>query len=398
MSLLEVITKASSAIPTLSDHESDYPILLNPDPIFENLKLENANQKSGNHVKKVSGWEISQIDHDLIELGQNFLKKLKRKLKDTNSFGKVEFLDMLTSYLENFRAKVGIQLDFNESDEGYACKIVDKLGILMARDVKGLVLECCVVLEVWDVLEVLIINGLVEHAFTSNLVTKLIEKRKSDVIVTCIKHLPELQAFDLMCILRYFLLLPSDGYKSLVSVRDDWESQALLAIKTASEKETSLAKAASILVMLAHDGFSVSELCLHYFLAAPNLDEVIFSACVGKLNGEETKALIRYLGKWLKKYERFPQVGPCPKASAVLGLKVCEWVPTLETVVKCLGVVVDEHFSSLVLGSEFDELKDLEGVVGSLAAEARLCGGLASLTERLRIERQASCALHVHAV
>ncbi|KAL3640615.1 hypothetical protein CASFOL_015583 [Castilleja foliolosa] len=388
MSLLEVVTKASSAISTLSDHEFNYPILLNPDPIFDNLKLANDNQESVDHVKKVTGWEISKIDQELIEIGQKFLKMLKRKQKNTKSFGKVEFLNMLTSYLANYGKKVGIPLSLNKSEEDYACKIVEKLGILMAKDVKGLVLECCVSLEVWDVLEILIINGLVEQAFTSDLVTKLIEKRKSDLIVLCIKHLPDLQAFDLMCILKYFLIVPSDGYKSLVSLRAHWKSQALLAIKKVSKKEASLSKEASILVMLAHDGFSVSELCLHYFLASPNLDEVIFSACVSKLNGEETKALIRYLGKWLMKYEKFPQVGPCPTASEKLGLKVCEWIPTLEIVAKYLGVVVDEHFSSLVLGTEFDELKRLEGVVGSLAAEARLCGSLANLTERLRIEHQ----------
>ncbi|KAL6583942.1 hypothetical protein OROMI_003231 [Orobanche minor] len=391
MSLLELITKASAALPTLFDQEIDYPIVLNPDPIFPKLKPVSGDLKSDNHVRKVTGWEISQIDHELIELGQKFFKKLRRKLKDSNSFLQVEFLDMLTSYLENFGQKVGVSLYLNKAEEGYACKVVEKLGILMARDVKGLILDGCIVLGVWDVLEVLIINGLVDYAFASNLVEKLIEKRKSDLIVLCLKHLPDLQAYDLMCILKYFLLLPGDGYKSLVSVRKYWESQALLAIDRASEKgvnvkEKSLAKEAALLVMLAHDGFSVSELCLHYFLASPNLDEVIFSACVSKLNSEEIKTLVQYLGKWLKKYERFPQVGPCPKASSALGLKVCDWVPSLETVGKCLGVVVDEHFSSLVLNSEFHELRSLEGVVSSLAAEARLCGALANLTERLRIE------------
>ncbi|KAK6148526.1 hypothetical protein DH2020_019438 [Rehmannia glutinosa] len=393
MSLLEVITKASAAIPTLTDQEFNYPIVLNPDPIFANLKFETDDLKAENHVKKVTGWEISEIDLELIKLGQKFSKRLRKKLKDTNSFGKVAFLQMLTSYLENFGEKVGISLGLNKREKGYACMVVEKLGILMARDVKGLVLESCIVLEVWDVLGVLIVNGLVEHTCTSNLINKLINKCKSDLIVLCVKHLPDLQAYDLMCILKYFLLMSDDGYKSLISLREDWESQALLAIEKASgegvsTKDRSLAKEAALLVMVAHDGFSVSELCLHYLFASFNLDEVIFSACVSKLNGEEINALIQYLGKWLKKYERFPQVGPCPKASSVLGLTVCDWIPTLETVVKCLGVVVDEHFSSLVLHSEFHELRSLEGVVSSLAAEARLCGALANLTETLRIEPQ----------
>ncbi|KAL0355601.1 UNVERIFIED_CONTAM: hypothetical protein Sradi_4007000 [Sesamum radiatum] len=393
MSLLEVITKASSAIPALPDQECDYPIVLNPEPIFLKLKPEADNPPPENTVQKVTGWEITQTDHELIELGQNFFKKLKRKLKNTKSFGKVEFLEMITSHLEKIGDKVGIMPTFNRAEEGYACKLVEKLGVLMGRNVSGLVLEGCIGLEVWDVLEILIVNGLVGHSLTSSLVPKLIEKRKSDLIVLCVKHLLDLQTYDLMCILKYFLMVPGDGYKSLVSVREHWESQALLAIEKASArgvngKEKSWSKEAALLVMLAHDGFSVSELCLHYLLTSQNLDEVIFSACVSKLNGEEIKALIQYLGKWLRKYERFPQVGPCPKASSALGLKVCDWIPTLEVVVKCLSVVVDEHFSSLVLHSEFHELRSLEEIVSSLATEARLSGTLANLAERLRIENQ----------
>ncbi|XP_042042807.1 uncharacterized protein LOC121788023 [Salvia splendens] len=300
---------------------------------------------------------------------------------------------MVTSHLENLANKVGVSVAADKTEGVYVGKLVEKLGLFMGRDVKGLILEGCISLEVWDVLGSLIANGVVEHASTSNLVHKLIEKRRSDLVVLCVKHLLDLQAYDLMCILKYFLMLPGDGYRSLSSVREDWERQASLAIEKASGKgvsgqNKSLAKDAAVLIMLGHDGFSVSELCLHYILASANLDEVIFAACASKLNGEELKALIQYFGKWLRKYERFPQAGPCPGSSA-LGLTVCDWIPSLGSVVKYFGFVVDEHFSSLVLHSEFHELRSLEEVVGSLAIEARLCGTLANLSERLIIERQA---------
>lgn len=392
MSLLEVITKASSSIPKLPNEETDYPIVLNPEPIFLKLKPESDAPQAQNPVKKVTGWEISQTDHELIELGQKFCKKVRRNLKNTNS--KVEFLDMVTSHLENIANKIGVYIDVEKAEKGYVSKLVEKLGGLMGRDVKDLILEGCISLEVWDVLESLIVNGVVEHASTSNLVHKLIEKRRSDLVVLCVKHLLDLQAYELMCILKYFLMLPSDGFICLVSVREHWESQASMVIEKASGKgvggkEKSLVKEAAVLIMLGHDGFSVSELCLHYLVASPNLDEVIFAACVSKLNGDELKALIQYFGKWLRKYERFPQVVPCPKGSSALGLEVCDWIPSLENVAKYLGVVVDEHYSSLVLHSEFRELRSLEEVVSSLAVEARLCGDLANLAERLRIERQA---------
>ncbi|XVF18680.1 hypothetical protein REPUB_Repub11eG0043700 [Reevesia pubescens] len=139
----------------------------------------------------------------------------------------------------------------------------------------------------------------------------------------------------------------------MVNVRKEWESQALLAIEKARlRKKSRLAKEASILLMVAHDGFSDAELCLHYLLAANNVDEVILSSSLGKLNGKEMMNLIRYLGKWLKKYERF---------------------------------VLDENFSSLMLHPEFhEELKSIEGVVSSLAFEARFYCLMANVIEKLR--------------
>ncbi|CAI9770011.1 unnamed protein product [Fraxinus pennsylvanica] len=136
---------------------------------------------------------------------------------------------MFTSYLEKNGEKVGICVGVDKSEEGYARKLVEKLGFSMGREVKSLILEACVALE-------------------------------------------------------------------------EWENQALLAIEKVSDrglvgKQKCLTRKASFLLMMAHDEFTVSELCLHYLLASRNLDEVIFSACVSKLNGEEMMALIKYLRK-----------------------------------------------------------------------------------------------------
>ncbi|XP_039042437.1 uncharacterized protein LOC120181345 [Hibiscus syriacus] len=164
------------------------------------------------------------------------------------------------------------------------------------------------------------------------------------------------------------------------------ESQAFLAIEKARlGKKSRLAKEAAILLMVAHDGFSDDELCLHYLLASNNVDEVIFSSSLGRLGRKELMNLIQYLGKWLKKYERFPQAIPCPKASSALGLKICDWVPKLEDVTNCLGFLVDENFSSLMLHPELrEELKSIEGVVSSLAFEARFCCSMTNVIEKLR--------------
>lgn len=389
MSLLETIKKASSG-PDRPDYESEYPIVLNPDAVLLNLKPENEDPIDRLVVKKADGWQISQNDAERIELGKNFFKKLRRKLKNTNSFTKDEFFEMFNPFLEKNGEIIGISVKNGRLEEGYSVKLVEKMGFLMGRDVRGLILEACIVLELWDVLESLIVNKLVLHSCVCNLVNNLIEKRRSDLIVLCIKHLGDIQTYEIMCILKYFLCPSRDSYESMVCVRKEWESQALLAIEKVSDKsltgkKMSVARDASLLIMVAYDGFSVSELCLHYLLASNNVDDVILASCISKLNGSEMMSLIRYLSKWLKKYERFPQVCPCPKASSLLGLKVCEWIPSLQDVVKCLGLVIDEHFSSLVLHPEFhEELRSLGGLASSLAAEATLCGSLANLTERLR--------------
>lgn len=395
MSLLEVIKKAS-ADTTTGTHittESYYPIILNPDPILLKLKPPNDVPNDSLLVNRVEGWQISETDSAIIESGQKFFKKLNRKIKNPSSFNKDEFFDMLKAYLEKNSEIVGVSVGVDPSDGGYVGKLVEKFGFLMSQEVLGLVIEACVILEVWELLEgLLLVNGLVKQSSSSTLVYNLIVKRRSDLVCLCLKNVAELQSSDMLSIFKYFLSPDKNSYTSMVSLRKDWESEALAAIEKASDKslgvkKMNLAKEASLLLTMAYDGFSASEMCLHYFLALRDLDEVVLSSCISKLNGSEMMRLIRYLGKWLRKYEKFPQACPCPKASAVLGLKACEWVPPLVNVVKCFGLVIDEHFSSLVLHPEFhEELRALEEVANSLSSEVRLCCTVANLVEHLKAE------------
>lgn len=387
MTLLEVITKASTNPETALRPLSDYPIILNPDDAILSLKPQSEKDPNPNSlIEPVSGFKVSQTDAEIIESGHKFLNLLKRKLKNRSSFNSGEFLGILNSFLE----KIGISIGLDSSENGYTCKLVEKLGFVMGRDVAGLVMESCLTLEIWDVLEALIVNRLVEHSCYSKLVNSLVETKKSDLLCACIKHFSDLRSSDLLSILKYFLSPRKDAYSSMVAVRKEWESQALLAIEKATDKslkgkKSRVANEASVLLMVAYDEFSVSELCLHYLLASANLDDLILMTAISKLNGLEMMCLIRYLGKWLKKYERFPQAVPCPKASSMLGLNACVWVPTVEAIVKCLGVVLDEHFLTLVLHPEFhEELRSIQGLVNSLALEARLCCSIANVVENLR--------------
>lgn len=391
MSLLEVITKASAESQSLYS-PSDYPIVLDPDSIFTNLKpkLDDPNPMSA--ATPLCGWQISQTDSELSELGKKFTTKLKKKLKNPVKFDKAEFLAMLNPFLDKIREKAGISIGVDSSNDGRTRILVEKVGSYMGKDVTGLVLDTCVDLEVWELVGTLIASGLVSNSCYESLVPKIVVKRRSDLLCLCVKHASDLGSLELVLILKHFLSPPKDAYASIVEVRKEWESQALLALEKASDKslsgkKLSMAKEAAVLLMVAYDGFSSTELCLHYLLVSKNLDEVILSSTFSKLNGKEMVSLLQYLGKWLKKYERFPQAGPCHKASTALGLKACDWVPKLEDVVKCIGVVLDENYSALVLHPEFhEELRSISEVVGSLTLEARLCCSVANVADKLKAE------------
>ncbi|TKY55117.1 hypothetical protein E2542_SST19531 [Spatholobus suberectus] len=391
MTLLDVIKDASVNSKPL-DLPLDYPIVLNPDSILRNLKPEVKDESSSSLIKPLIGWQIPQTDAEIIDISKKFFTQLKAKLKNTNNLDKGEFISSLNSYLENIRDKIGVVIEVDSSSSGYNRLLIDKLGVFMGKDVAGLVLDGCVSLEIWEVIEALIVNGIIEHSCYSNLVTKLVEKKRSELLCLCIKHAFDLGSSEILTILRYFLSPSQDAYRSMVTVKKEWESQALLAIEKASDsnlkrKNLLMAKEASILLMMAYDGFSASEICLHYLIASSNINDVMLSPSFNKLNGKELINLIRYLAKWLKKYEKFPQAGPCPKASSVLHLKACDWVPKLEDVIKCIGLVLDENFSSLVLHPLFhEELRSIEGVVSCLTAEAKFCHLLADVVDKLKIE------------
>ncbi|KAB2603828.1 hypothetical protein D8674_037759 [Pyrus ussuriensis x Pyrus communis] len=387
MSLLEVIARASAKSQT-QVAPSDYPIVLDPEPIFDNLKPKFDDPNPSAAAIPFTGWKISQTDSELIDSGKKFFTKLQKKLKNPNSFTKVEFLGTLNSFLENIweKKRVGESIGVDSSNDGYARVLIEKVGNLMGKDVAGLVLEACVVLEIWDLVGALIANGVFPNSCYQHLVPKIVEKRRSELVCLCVKHASDLRSSELLLILKYFLDPPKDGYASFVDVRKEWESRALATVEKAgdqslSDKKLRVAKDAAVLLMVAYDGFSSAELCLHYLLASKNLDEVMLSAAISKLSGKEMKSLLRYLEKWLKKYERFPQ------ASTASGLKACDWVPKLEDVVKCMGLVVDENYSALVLHPEFhEELRSMNELVASVALEARFCCSVASVAGKLMAE------------
>ncbi|RWR96932.1 hypothetical protein CKAN_02633700 [Cinnamomum micranthum f. kanehirae] len=388
MSLLEIITKSAADAESTVKTPSPYPIILNPDRIFPLLKPQIAEEEPL-PIQRVQGWKISDLDSQIISLSHKFFKKLKRKLKNPNSLSRTEFLDLLNSFLDQNSEKTGLSIGISPSDHEFTRRAIEKVGFLINRDVAGLILDACVEIDLWEVVETLILNGVVAGEAALGLVEKMVERRRSDMLCLFVKHVVDIRSSDLLLILKYFLSPATDA--GLPGVRKEWERQALSAIeKAAGEKKKSpLGTQAAVLLAAAYDGFSTQELCLHYLFGSENVDGLALSGAVAGLGGVEMLRLVRYLGKWLKKYERFPDAAPCKSAESLLGLEACRWVPTLEAVVRCLGVVLDEHFSYLVLNPNFqEELVQIEGVVRSLQLEAGLCSSVGYLIENLRLDAE----------
>nr|CAD1838215.1 unnamed protein product [Ananas comosus var. bracteatus] len=403
MTLLDSITAAAAAAAAgdgageALSAAFDFPIVLNPDDIIPHLApLPQTPNGDASLVKRVSGWHISPSDADLADLSAQLAKTLVRKLGNPRSLDRAEFLRLLGSFLARCAERIGLSIQSEPSatsDEAFVRLGVGKLGFLIGRELARLIAESCIVLDQWGVLETLISNGILGHLNSVNLVEKLVEKKQSELLALYVKHVSDLRSSELVALLKYFLSPSEDSYESMIGMRKKLEKEALLAIEKATtqtglpKKVSNMARDASVVLMMAHDGFSAPEICLHYVLGSSNVDGLVMSSAISRLDGSEVLTLIRYCMKWLEKYKKFPDAGPCPSAGAVLGLSVCESIPSLESVVRVLGLVLDVHFSYLVLNSAFhDEVRALEEKVSSLALEADLCCSLDEVVKHLQAE------------
>ncbi|KAJ0989116.1 hypothetical protein J5N97_007472 [Dioscorea zingiberensis] len=369
-----------------------HPLILNADAAVRALAPESDSPANASLVKRVSGWSLSTLDTDLATLASDFCKTLTRKFKNSRSLNRDGFLGLLSSFFQKCAERVGLHVNVDPSDPNFVPKSIEKLGFVIGREAAGLILQGCLVLEIWEVIETLILQKLAGNLNSVNLVEKLVEKNQSELLCLCVREISDLKSSELVLILKFYLSPSNGSLTSMISVKKKLEKEALFAIEKAThkgldEKVTTLAREASILLTMAHDRFSSPEVCLHYVFGSSNLDDLVLSSAISRLDGSEVLALVRYFIKWLEKYQRFPEAGPCPSVMQVLGLSVCDSVPSLEAVVKGLGLVLDEHFSYLVLNSEFhEEMRVMERLVNSFASEAELCLPVNEIIKHLQLE------------
>lgn len=260
-----------------------------------------------------------------------------------------------------------------------------------------LIAETCISFGLWDVLEALIVNKLLKSTISSNLVEKLIDNKQSKLLCLFVKHVPDLPWSNLLNALSYFLSPIDDNcYERMVDLRKEWEKEAISAMEKAtkidmSKKVKTLAKEAALLLMVSLDGFTSSEICLHYIFGSDISDSLVLGLAISRLDGSELTGLVRYLVKWLEKYWNFPDVVRTSKFGkyvSVLGLKECTNVPSIGSILKAFAVVLDANFSYWVLNPDVrEEIKKGEQLVGMLASESGLCEQVGEVIEHLKARK-----------
>ncbi|KAG8053735.1 hypothetical protein GUJ93_ZPchr0001g31365 [Zizania palustris] len=224
-----------------------------------------------------------------------------------------------------------------------------------------------------------------------NLLSSLSEAGRPDLVCAVVRRAADLRSSELLATLRCFLSPASDAaYDAMMNVKNRWKEAAVGAVDLCREKGAAMianatGKKAAMLLMMAHDGFTSPEVCLHYLFASGNVDSVVLGAAVAELDGGEVVRLMEYLTKWIGKYQRFPEAQPYPEAVGIPGLELCDSVPSFGVVTRALGLVLDEHFSHLVLNADLKEyLKTTEMMVKQLTAEAESSGPILDLLRLLQ--------------
>ncbi|GJN37688.1 hypothetical protein PR202_gb26669 [Eleusine coracana subsp. coracana] len=245
----------------------------------------------------------------------------------------------------------------------------------------------------YDVLLALAQSRLLSHP-PPELISSLSDNDRVDLVCAVLRQATDLRSSEILAGLQCFLSPASEkAYDAMVDVKNQWKDAAVSAVNKCRDDSvemvfTDAARRAALLLMMGHDGFSSPEVCLHYLLASGNVDPVVLGAAVAELDGGEVVRLMRYLNKWIEKYRRFPDAQTCPEAMSMLGLEQCGCVPPFGAVARALGVVLDNHFSHLVLNADVrEDLRAADMMLKELATEAVSSGPIVDLLCRLQRDK-----------
>lgn len=373
MTLLAAITNAS-ATPTAG--RSPHPIVHTPGapPPLSSSALPT--------LIPPSTWSLAPADPSL-ETAASFL---------VGSLASCPSTSVLRILLNNFLAKLALSLSLPPPPESIP-EALRAFARYIPAAVAPHVASAAARTESYEVLLALAESRLLPHP-SPDLVSSLADKGRADLVCAVLRQATDLRSSEILAGLRCFLSPASEeAYDAMMDVKSRWKDAAVAAVNScrnqgAEKVGNDAARRAALLLMMGHDGFSSPEVCLHYLFASGNVDSVVLGAAVAELDGDEVVRLMRYLNKWIEKYGRFPEAQPCPEGASMTGLEQCDSVPPFGVVARALGVVLDNHFSHLVLNADVrEDLKAADKMLKELTVEAESSGPILDLLRRLQQDK-----------
>ncbi|KAJ7559608.1 hypothetical protein O6H91_04G093000 [Diphasiastrum complanatum] len=423
-SWMEVVRSATSWKDAhLNDQSSACPYMLEPFWILDvhQEEADDDTNQTGGMLKRLSRSSNAEIIRSYVEEEQKLVSELRSKLDMPATFTREAFFLSLKPFLKNtaknenrmsspkenrvnHSSKTDLVANNVISEEYHAVLVMlRQTAFLLGQGVVATILECCVTLGLWNFVELLLEKGVVSANRCALLIDKLIESKQAWLLCLSIKYIPDLQPPDLLQMLRFLLGNLQNGKGLFDSVREHWKKKALSAIRlaskhkkspenskdtdmdlgsvhhsnTPSKKKSSRHLIEALRLAAAVDGFQPAELCLHGLIVSGQ-DDAVLSTVISQLDAAEALQLLHYLNKWIDKYLKHLEQLPFVKT------RKAHQVPTLSQVAQWVSLLLDVHYTTIVLSSSFrDQLTATADMVGSLIAIEVKFSSLIGLTEHL---------------
>lgn len=294
-----------------------------------------------------------------------------------------------------------------EGREKFVFDLIRKNCCRLGQDVVLLIAQRSLSLNYWGLVQVLAECRLITGHVCEELIHQMVQSGAADLMCFFVRHVEDMEPSYLLRMLR--LILTGTGV-SFEPVLTEWNRAANAAIAVAAKRhdhvnsgrilhangnmgrqlrksrKEAVAVRSALALAMAVDGFAAYELCLHDFLAA-DIDRAVVVYLVERLNLGEVLLVLRYLNKWVDKYNRRLANQNSPK-----GTKKCR-IPTLPRILLWTTVLIDVHCQQFVTGGyELSaELRKLQHSIRELtdvsSKLSRLAGLTADMTSKCRLAR-----------
>ncbi|GLJ08265.1 hypothetical protein SUGI_0085110 [Cryptomeria japonica] len=348
VTLLDVVRKAAAEE---VEGTSKCSLTLNGDAILQSLFDEKATATvtdADKPLRRLSTWKTYDKDERLICAESETLRNLL--FTTPANLTPKTFSSLINPFLNMVQEQIEGKTNKSEN----TLNLLEKVGPYLGRELVKEMVRFCVELRLWRHLTLLLGLSLpTSLCLHIHLVEKLKEAKRSDMLCLMLERMTDIQPSDFLLILSYFLC-PSKDDNTMSSFRKERKQQALKAMEMEEHKRSDFAfQQTALLVATAFDRFSTTDFCFHFVVSA-SVDENVLGWVIERIDNREVLKLVR-------------------------------WVPSLVSVIQWASVILDESFSTLLLGTEFHaEFKSMEETVKNMVEVASGASSLASIVELLR--------------